>query len=280
MAAALLDTPWLGTTFAPPQRLDINTIESSLVAQLNTTLKGVVEVGHYPDLPESYRLTHRVGAALVQFESDDFAPPEDTAAVIQERTLRFRVEVVARDLGWAYGGPSSGPSPGVYQILESVRDALTGYQVPGCRKAYPVDTKFRARDKEGAVWYYEMTFAVPGVWIEIGAQANFPALVKFTTLDKSDDSAIALGFAAFVFGASDQIVLPKQDISLVTVTNQAGIITYVAGTDYSLDTLNGIITRLSTGAIAAGATVMVAYSYSDIVTVLASGGTAPTAPTN
>jgi phage tail sheath protein FI len=45
----------------------------------------------------------------------------------------------------------------------------------------------------------------------------------------------------------------------VTVTNADASVTYQAGTDYSLDTMAGTLTRLPGGAIGAGATVQVAY---------------------
>jgi hypothetical protein len=62
------DTPWAGLTFTPPTPLDIAAIETAIVNQLSNQIN-TIEVTHYPDRPESYRLTHRVGAALVRFES-------------------------------------------------------------------------------------------------------------------------------------------------------------------------------------------------------------------
>jgi hypothetical protein len=47
-----------------------------------------------------------------------------------------------------------------------------------------------------------------------------------------------------------------------------------------VDNVNGIISRISTGAIPADATVAVSYAYSDVVTALASGGSIPFAPSN
>ena len=52
------------------------------------------------------------------------------------------------------------------------------------------------------------------------------------------------------------------------------------GADDTVDTGNGVITRLTSGAIAINATVAVSYSYSDVVTALASGGSVPFAPNN
>ena len=62
---------------------------------------------------------------------------------------------------------------------------------------------------------------------------------------------------------NDKIQVGKKFVSLVTVTNAGATTTYVPGVDYTLDADEGIITRLSTGAIAAGATVAVGYSWAD-----------------
>ncbi len=47
------------------------------------------------------------------------------------------------------------------------------------------------------------------------------------------------------------------------------------GTDYSLDAVNGIITALAGGAISAGETVQIGYTFADQV-IAAAGDTVPT----
>ncbi|HUY26147.1 MAG TPA: Gp37 family protein [Candidatus Binataceae bacterium] len=277
---AALDTPWQGQTFAPPQSLDIGTIESSIVAQLNTALGNQIEVAHYPDAPETYRLTHRVGAALVVYGGDDYSEVEDTAVVLQDRTLRFHIDVLMRDLGWAYGGPASGPSPGAYSVLNTILTTLTGYWIPGCRKMFPKGTQFVERDKQGGVWYYRMSFDVPTVNIEVGATPDFPLFTKGSALETGGITAIPVGFAPFTFNAQNQITLPNQNVSKVIVTSHDGTIVYLAGSDYSVDGPNGIITQIAGGNIAALATVLVSFSYGEIIGAVAGGGAAPTFPTN
>ena len=53
--------------------------------------------------------------------------------------------VLIRDLGWSVGGTRGGTSPGSYAILESIRAALTGYQIPGARKIFLLSEKFLER---------------------------------------------------------------------------------------------------------------------------------------
>jgi hypothetical protein len=81
-------------------------------------------------------------------------------------------------------------------------------------------------------------------------------------------------------GNPNVITLGQGNISSVIVMSSNLTIIYVNGTDYTVDTVNGIITRLTTGGIANNATVAVSYNYSDVVTALASGGNVPFAPNN
>lgn len=68
--------------------------------------------------------------------------------------------------------------------------------------------------------------------------------------------------ATETFSTSDTIQL-EEGLSAVTVTATGGSPTYVLNTDYSLNTTTGVITRIAGGAIAAGASVKVTYTYVD-----------------
>src|SRR6266404_2810708 len=84
---AMLDAPWAGSAFAPPTPTDIATIEAAIVAQLRAQISSI-EIAHYPAEPETWRLTHRVGAALVIYKGAQYGDLLDTAAVIQVRNHR------------------------------------------------------------------------------------------------------------------------------------------------------------------------------------------------
>jgi len=75
----------------------------------------------------------------------------------------------------------------------------------------------------------------------------FPTIVEHVTLTGTD--TINLRYKPI----ADEIVLPA-DLYKTPETP------YVEGTDYTIDLVNGTITRIATGAIAAGATVKVTYS--------------------
>ena len=144
----MLDAPWNGVTFAPPTALDIATIEDAIVSQLRSQISSI-EIAHYPDRPETWRMTHRVGAALVMYKGAQYGELLDTAAIIQQRKLEFEISIMMRDLGWAVGGDASGPSPGAYAIIEAIRTALTGYPDPRLPQTVPGERKIRKARQTG-----------------------------------------------------------------------------------------------------------------------------------
>ncbi|MGH7933970.1 MAG: hypothetical protein ACREQN_12515, partial [Candidatus Binataceae bacterium] len=62
-----LDNPWTGSVYSPPTPLDIETLESAIVNQLAARISAI-EVVHFPDQPDAYRMTHRTGSALVRYQ--------------------------------------------------------------------------------------------------------------------------------------------------------------------------------------------------------------------
>lgn len=72
------------------------------------------------------------------------------------------------------------------------------------------------------------------------------------------------------FGTDDTLTLSHVGVANEVVKNTAGTVTYVKGTDYTIDYKKGKITRLPNGSITAGQTVKVSYDYADPTKVLAS----------
>lgn len=267
-----LDSPWTGQTFSPPSGLDITTIEAAIVTQLQTYLSAAlgtqtIEVTHFPDKPERYEMRHRIGVAMVIYRGSQYAAIEDIGHVAQERTLEFEVGIRIRDLGWAFGGPPSGTSPGAYQIVELARTALLGFQPnTGCTPMKVLRDDFVDRDRDGGVWVYAIFFSTRTIVVENFQPPNFPLFIKGITQEESGVTTTSLGLALMMFlGTPGVIALANGNISAVLVKSQALTTTYELNTDYSLDTENGIITRIPTGAIGVGATVAVSYAYSDQV---------------
>ncbi len=204
----MLDAPWNGMVFTPPTATDIATIEDAILNRLSSQIDSI-EIAHYPDRPETWRLTHRVGAALVMYKGAEYGDLLDTAAIIQERKLEFEIAIMMRDLGWAVGGDPSGPSPGAYAIIEAVRTALTGYRIPGCRQMYPVREKFLKRDKQGGVWTYASIFALSTVAVEASHTDGFPLFVKGIAMDEAGLTSVAVGAEAYTFNSNLRFSFPR-----------------------------------------------------------------------
>jgi len=270
---AMLDAPWNGVVFTPPTAIDIATIEDAIVNQLRSQINSI-EIAHYPDRPETWRLTHLVGAALVMYKGAQYGELLETAAIIQERKLEFEIAIMMRDLGWAVGGDPSGPSPGAYAIIEGIRTALTGYRIPGCRQMYPVREKFVKRDKQGGVWTYASTFALSTVAVEASQPDGFPLFVKGIALEEGGQTSITVGAAAYTFNSNQQVQLPQVNVFAVSITGPGGG-SLIQGTDFSVDRASGIVTAIPGGAISAGDTVQIAYTYGEEV-IATTGQSEPT----
>ena len=274
-----LDSPWVGQTFAPPTPLDIATLESAIAAQLRAQVTAI-EIAQFPDKPAAYRLTHRIGAALVAWRGATYGALIDTAAVVQARRLEFEIILLVRDLGWSFGADPSGPNPGAYALLEAIRAALTGLQLPGCRKLFPLREQFLGRDPQGAVWTWSALYALETMALEASTQDNFPLFIKGIALEDGGQTARVATQAAYTSNSQGVIQLPVDNVANLVITPAGGGNPYLAGTDYTLDAVNGIITRATGGAIPSGATVNVVYTYSETVTAVAGSSSSPTAPTN
>jgi hypothetical protein len=274
-----LDSPWAGETFVPPTPLDIATLESAIAAQLRAQVTAI-EIVQFPDKPAAYRLTHRIGAGLVAWRGATYGALIDTAAVVQSRRLEFEIILLVRDLGWSFGADPSGPNPGAYALLEAIRAALTGLRLPGCRKLFPLREQFLGRDPQGGVWTWSALYALETMALEASTQDNFPLFIKGTALEEGGQTVRVATEAAYTFNSQGVIQLPVGNVANLVVTPAGGGNPYIAGTDYTLDAVNGIITQTANGAIPSGATVNVVYTYSETVTAVAGGSASPTAPTN
>jgi hypothetical protein len=116
--------------------------------------------------------------------------------------------------------------------------------------------------------------------LEASTQDNFPLFIKGTALEEGGQTVKVAAQAAYTFNWQDVIQLPVGNFANLVVSPLGGGSPYLAGTDYMLDAVNGIVVRTAGGAIASGATVKLTYTYSETVTAVAGGSSSPTAPTN
>lgn len=118
-------------------------------------------VEDYPDNPDTYRLTHPLGALLLRQIGDEFSPPQDSGlrngsitgqrGRPQERLLVLRITLMFRQLNG---------SDGVTTVLDEVKDALWGFSPDGSRGAiHFVASGFVGVD--AGIWEHALDIAVP-----------------------------------------------------------------------------------------------------------------------
>jgi Gp37 protein len=227
VSAPILDAPWGGTTYSPATPLDIATLEAAIVSQLQTYLVSalgtqMIEVTHFPDRPEAYELRHRIGVAMVIYNGARYGQIFDVGHVAQERDMEFAVGLRIRDLGWAFGGQPSGTSPGAYQILETVRRALLGFQVnTGCTPMRAIREDFIDRDRQGGVWVYEIIFATRTVVLENFQPPPFPLFTHGTAQEEGAQTSLSLLLSPLTFsGSPETITLGHGNISALVAKSQ------------------------------------------------------------
>ena len=140
---------------------------------------------------------------------------------------------------WAVQSPSVAPAPNTPTLVSSAFDAANfGPLVRG----YSIPYALAAIQEQGA-----------GQAIVVNV---FNPSVHFTSIAAS----------AFTFNAQNAINLGHMGVSSVVVTSNPAGTTYVAGTDYTIDVVNGVVTLIPTatgGHISAGAGVLIAFNYAD-----------------
>lgn len=114
------------------------------------------------------------------------------------------------------------------------------------------DAKYFGADKSG--------FTIPAALDAIRDQGS--GLVVVVNVFDPDTHKTDAAETSKTFNADDQISLGHFGITALVVKSSDGNTTYVLDTDYTVDTINGVITRKGSN-IAAGATVKVAYTYAD-----------------
>jgi hypothetical protein len=270
---------WSGTTYNPdPTPTDVLAAEKAIVQQLQAAFENVViEVLSFPADPEEFEPKHPNGSVLVRFDGSTYGELEATDVVIQWRKMEWDIRILVRELGWNFGGVGD-QGVGAYAVIETVRQALTGFIVTGFKPAYPARDRFIGY-REG-YWGYSATYVFETTAMQNWTDPTVPELQKATFMETGGQSNIAVPTAPMTFNGSGQITLGQQNVSAVVVSNTSSGAVYVLGTDYTLDAVNGIITRLTGGTIPAGATVNVSFVYADVVTALSTGANQPTAPTN
>lgn len=147
--------------------MHIQAMEDAILARLRDQMP-TLEIDGYPLDPEQYQLRHPVGAILVAYRASRYSAPEATDVIVQGRVMEFGITCVAKSLRRVRN------QDGLYDLLERVRDALTGYSVDGANKFYPDRDGFASQ--RNGVWQYEALFRVPTMAVETVPEPSGPLL--------------------------------------------------------------------------------------------------------
>jgi hypothetical protein len=268
---------WPGTVYTPPYPTDLRAAEAAIVAQLQANLPTTIRCEAFPDNWSSYRLTNMNGAVLARFVDADYAHETPTDIIAQWRAMRWEIMVMARVLGWTYGG-NGDQFVNAYGLIESVRLALTGFQMPGFKKAYPRRDYFV--DYEQGIWVYACEYIFETMAVEQGVLTPLPLFTLGQFFEEGQQTNILQFQVAYFLGTPPQIVLGHQNISQLVVADSATGYVYQAGGDYTVDTVVGIVYLTANSRIALNSEVKIGFQYADTVTARASGGNVPFAPSN
>lgn len=109
-------------------------------------------------------------------------------------------------------------------------------------------------------------FSIPQALRAIFAQGSATVLVINVLAPATHKTSVTS--EARTFDLTDKTKLTKGAVASVVVKNTAGTVTYVNNTDYTVDTLTGVLTRKKVSAIPKGGAVKVSYDYADPSKVL------------
>lgn len=135
-------------------------LEQAVIERLQDRFREL-EVEHFPDDPDEFRLNGPVGALLVRYHGGKYSPSMDTDAIVQERAMAFEVQLVFRGLKG---------DDGAMVYLEAVRRALAGFQPPAFEKIVPAGEEFVSQ--AGGLWRYAIDFRTSTMAIEEDAPAE------------------------------------------------------------------------------------------------------------
>ena len=101
--------------------------------------------------------------------------------------------------------------------------------------------------------------------VESSVNDDYPLFVLGVAQEQGGVTTVSVAPALFSFGAEGQIVLPNGNILVVEVLNPSTGTPFAAGSDYSADTVAGVISLNPGGAIPPGGVVSIGYSYAEAV---------------
>lgn len=140
----------------------INEIENSIIEHLKANL-AELHIEGFPEKPDQFNLLHSKGAVLVHYQGASYSPTNSTSSIVQEKKLEFSATVVMRHLR---------SNDGAYEVLDRVRELLTGFKINGCTKISMLKESFLSEN--AGIWQYAINFTLTAQNIENQDKQDLP----------------------------------------------------------------------------------------------------------
>ncbi len=130
--------------------MDILSIQNSIKNKLEQSIQDL-KIESFPSGFQDYlgRFTHAKGAILVHYAGSDYTEPDNHNLIEQLRKSEFDIYIILKNLL---------KPDDACDYLENIRDILTGYEIEGCEKIYPVNDNFIL--EQNGIWIYVIRFAL------------------------------------------------------------------------------------------------------------------------
>ena len=133
----------------------IEDIEEEIVDKLKADILNI-HVQSFPDNASKFQNIHVNGSLLVRYLGSSYSEPEanSRSVLVQGRTHEWEITIIDKSL------KLKDAHQGVYNRIEQVRNALSGYTVPSLPDAtilYPIRDGFV--NSQAGMWQYEIIFS-------------------------------------------------------------------------------------------------------------------------
>lgn len=162
----------------------------------------LVDVNSWPDKPDSYRLSHPVGAVLVIYQGSKTDVQNGVVRnSLPDKAHTFLLRILARTLRQPnVATQQARDGSGTYQLLQVCELAINGWSpVAGGNPAVVLQSQFI--DYSEGVWHYELSLRVPSVafippycpagpWLAHGVDChNAPATARVDLADRQGNTS-------------------------------------------------------------------------------------------
>lgn len=152
--------------------------------------------------------------------------------------------------------------------IQMVRSSVIGLVGTAPKGDVNKITLITNRSEAVAKFGNDTDFSIPAALDAIFDQGDYIGFVVAVNVLDPTSHKTAVSNVEKTFDTKDKIQLEHKQVRNEVVKNQVGVVTYVKGTDYSINYETGTITRITGGAILTGAIVKISYDWLDVSKVL------------